>query len=151
MEIHYKSSVWIQIKFHDKLPDREKLIRDLQTGLHPTEMDLPDAEWNVIYDTEEQLTPEENDGQATIEIMEYNANGQWLETTWSNEIKKDPYYELTSNYSLYYGGESILFNTGFKFRLAGFELSKHSNDSPFHYNDDIIRLPNSIVKKVEND
>lgn len=66
----------------------------------------------------------------------------------SKPVIDDKFYELTSKCTIYYGGETLIFNTGTKFKLAGLELSKFGNNSPFHYNDDIIRLPNSIVKKI---
>ena len=80
----------------------------------------------------------------TLEMMDNDFNR-------FTDSSKEIWYRLTSNTAIYHNGESIIFNTGFKFRLAGFELSKHTNYSPFHYNDDIIRLPNSIVKKIENE
>ena len=81
----------MQIKFlDDDEIDREKLIKDLEAGIHPTDMDLEDAEWNVLYDTEEQLTPEDNDGQSTIELMKADDPEGWmLKPIWTNEIKKD--------------------------------------------------------------
>lgn len=66
-------------------------------------------------------------------------------------MNKKIWYELITDYVFYYNEEPIVLSTGFKFRLAGFELSKHSNYSPFHYNSDIIRLPNTIIKKIENE
>ena len=62
---------------------------------------------------------------------------------------KEKYFELTSNFALYYWGKVEPLKTGDVFKLAGFELSKHSDKSPFHYKGDIIRLPNSILKELK--
>lgn len=90
MEIHYKCVVWMQVKFSDEVPDKEQLIKDLETGMHPSNMDFPDAEWNVLYDTEEIFTLEQNKGEATIEIMEPKDNNNgWLQSVWDNSIKNE--------------------------------------------------------------
>ena len=62
--------------------------------------------------------------------------------------KKIPHYKLTSDYVLYYEDKAVLLKRGEVFKLAGLELSKHSTNSPFHYKNDIIRLPNSILTKI---
>lgn len=62
--------------------------------------------------------------------------------------KKAPHYKLTSDYVLYYNDKVIILERDQVFKLAGFELSKHSAKSPFHYENDIIRLPNSILTKL---
>lgn len=59
-----------------------------------------------------------------------------------------PIYELTSDHNIYFRGKSVLLKNGDKFRLAGRKLSSFGDNSPFHYEDDIIRLPNSILKSV---
>ena len=59
-----------------------------------------------------------------------------------------PKYELTSKHVLYFKGKSEILNVGDVFTLAGYELSSFGNTSPFHYQDDIIRLPNSILRKL---
>lgn len=57
-------------------------------------------------------------------------------------------YELTSDHVIYFNGQSVLLKKGDKFNLAGLKLSSFGNNSPFHYEGDIIRLPNSILKLV---
>lgn len=66
----------------------------------------------------------------------------------SYEKKIKPKYQLTSKHVLYFKGKSEILSIGDVFTLAGFELSSFGNTSPFHYMDDIIRLPNKILKKV---
>lgn len=65
-------------------------------------------------------------------------------------VKALPIYQLTSDHIFYYNGEAMLFKRGQKFSLAGLELSKHTNNSPFHFQREIIRLPNSILEKVND-
>jgi hypothetical protein len=57
-------------------------------------------------------------------------------------------YKLTSNYVLYFDGKAEILKTGQVFKLAGIELSKCTSKSPFHYNDEIIRLSNCILEIV---
>jgi len=64
-------------------------------------------------------------------------------------IDRAPKYKLTSRYVLYFKGEAYILNIGDVFTLAGLKLSSYGNKSPFHYNCDIIRLPNSILQKVD--
>ena len=59
-----------------------------------------------------------------------------------------PKYELTDNYYVKFYGGVELFSKGDVLTLAGKELSTFSKTSPFHYKNDIIRLPNSILRKI---
>lgn len=89
MELHYKCTIWMRVKFDEDKLDKDELLRDLKSGIHPVDMDLPDAEWDCMYDTEEQIGPEENDGQETIQLMENDPTGSWLlKPIWHN-VKKD--------------------------------------------------------------
>jgi hypothetical protein len=56
-------------------------------------------------------------------------------------------YRFTSKYVLYYDGKAHIFEIGDTIKLAGFELSKHTSNSPFHFQGDIVRIPNSVVVK----
>ena len=57
-------------------------------------------------------------------------------------------YRFTSKYVLYYYGKAHIFEIGDTIKLAGFELSKHTSNSPFHFQGDIVRIPNSVVEKI---
>jgi hypothetical protein len=57
-------------------------------------------------------------------------------------------YKFTSKYVLWYNGKSYLFDIGDVMHLAGTELSKHTPNSPFHFNNDIVRIPNSVITKA---
>ena len=92
MEIHYKVTTWCKLKFDGDVK-KEDIIKKLEEGYLPLELgydgiipNLVNCEWEAINDTEEYLSPEENDGEATIELMEATERG-WLESIWDNSIK----------------------------------------------------------------
>lgn len=58
------------------------------------------------------------------------------------------YYKLTSGYALYFQGKAEILQKGSEYKLAGLELSSFGDRSPFHYKDDIIRLPHSILEEI---
>lgn len=70
------------------------------------------------------------------------------------EPKRDfgePVYQLTTKVLVYLDGKAKEFNIGDCFTLAGLKLSTQGDHSPFHYNGDIIRLPNSAVKLYDGE
>lgn len=92
MEIHYKCTTWCKLKFDGDV-NKEDIIKKLEEGYLPLEIGydgivpgLENCEWEAINDTEEYLSPEENDNQATIELMEETEEG-YLKSTWDNSIK----------------------------------------------------------------
>ena len=92
MEIHYLCRTWCKLKFDGDVK-KEDIIKKLEEGYLPLEIgydgvipNLINCEWEAINDTEEYLSPEENDGEATIELMEETEQG-WLESIWDNSIK----------------------------------------------------------------
>ncbi len=92
MEIQYKCTTWCKLKFAGNVK-KEDIIKKLEEGYLPLELgydgiipNLVNCEWEAINDTEEYLFPEENDGEATIELMEETERG-WLESIWDNSIK----------------------------------------------------------------
>ena len=93
MEIHYKVTTWCKLKFDGDVK-KEDIIKKLEEGYFPLEIgydgvipNLTNCEWEAINDTEEYLTPEENDGEATIELMEETKEG-CLKSIWDNSIKE---------------------------------------------------------------
>lgn len=93
MELHYKVTAWCKLKFKGNIK-KEDIIKKLEEGYLPLEIgydkivpNLENCEWELINDTDEYLTPEENDGYSTIELMEETEEG-WLESIWDNAIKK---------------------------------------------------------------
>ena len=92
MEIHYKVTTWCKLKFDGNV-QKEDIIKKLEEGYRPLELgydgiipNLVNCEWEAINDTEEYLSPEENDGKVTIELME-ETERSWLESIWDNSIK----------------------------------------------------------------
>ncbi len=92
MEIHYKVTTWAKLKFDGDVK-KEDIIKKLEEGYLPLEIGydgvipgLENCEWEAISDTEEYLAPKENDGSATIELMEETERG-WLKSIWDNSIK----------------------------------------------------------------
>lgn len=92
MEIHYLCRTWCKLKFDGDVK-KEDIIKKLEEGYLPLELGydgvvpgLENCEWEAISDTEEYLSPEENDNQATIELMEETEEG-YLKSTWDNSIK----------------------------------------------------------------
>lgn len=93
MEIHYLCRTWCKLKFDGDVK-KEDIIKKIEEGYLPLELGydgvvpgLENCEWETINDTEEYLSPEENDNQATIELMEYNKDS-YLTSIWDNSIKK---------------------------------------------------------------
>lgn len=94
IELHYKCTTWCKLKLPDST-NKEDLIEKLNEGYLPLELGyndvvkgVQDVEWEVINDTEEYLSPEENDGEATIELMEETERG-WLESIWDNSYESE--------------------------------------------------------------
>ena len=94
MEIHYKCTAWCKLKFDGDVK-KEDIIKKLEEGYLPLELgydgiipELENCEWESINDTEEYLSPKENDGQSTIELMDDDPNSSGLKCIWNNSIKK---------------------------------------------------------------
>ena len=84
MEIHYKCTIWCKLRFYGDVK-KEDIIKKLEEGYLPLELgyadvvpNLENCEWETINDTEEYLTPEENDGYSTIELMEETEKGWYI-------------------------------------------------------------------------
>lgn len=93
MELHYKVTAWCKLKFDGDVK-KEDIIKKLEEGYLPLEIgydkivpNLENCEWELINDTDEYMSTEENDGYSTIELMEETKEG-WLESIWDNSIKK---------------------------------------------------------------
>ena len=93
MEIHYKVTTWCKLKF-DGVFKKEDIIKKLEEGYLPLEIgydkivpNLENCEWELINDTDEYMSTEENDGYSTIELMEETKEG-CLKSIWDNSIKE---------------------------------------------------------------
>lgn len=88
MEIHYKCTIWGRIELDESKITKEEVLNKLQEGLSPNDIGYPDddinSQFSVLYDTEEELSVEDNGGNATIELMEYQEGKVGLQCTWNN-------------------------------------------------------------------
>ena len=73
MEIHYKTTMWCKIILDENKISKEEVLQKLNEGYSPSEIGFNEdinSEWEIIEDTEEFISPNENDGQSTIEVYE---------------------------------------------------------------------------------
>ena len=89
--LDYKHTSWSRLYFKEDT-DMSKIIDKLEQGYLPSELcndpDLGFDEFEQLGDTEEYITPEENDNQPTIEIYENVKNTEfWQECIWDNVNK----------------------------------------------------------------
>ena len=94
MEVHIKTTVWTRLIYPDEVKS-EDIIKEIESGTPPFDLvgieHIPGSEsayYETIYDTEEYITPEENDGQSTIEVVEYLANGN-MKVIWDNSFESE--------------------------------------------------------------
>lgn len=73
MYVDYKVTLWKRIHFNENT-DPKKVIQALEEGGLDDVFDeeLGFVEQEILYDTEEEVTPEENEGCSTIEVYENN-------------------------------------------------------------------------------
>lgn len=83
MEIQYKVTTWCKIKFNGDVNPLD-IIKKFEEGYLPLEVgydgvvpNLKNAEWEAINDTEEYITPSQNEGFPTIEIINDKGNTIW--------------------------------------------------------------------------
>lgn len=69
-KIQYKVTVWNEIELDEKY-SKDEIISHLKDcpSLSPWEL-FEGTQTNTLYETEEVMTVEENDGQETIEVYE---------------------------------------------------------------------------------
>ena len=94
--IDYKATVWGRLEFDDSI-DKDLIIKKLEEGFLPAELcdieELKFKHFHFMDDTEEFITPIENDGESTIELIIND------ETVWDNsfeseiERKRNPPYK----------------------------------------------------------
>lgn len=94
MELHYKCTVWCSIKFNEDV-DKELIIEKLNSGMLPLDVaysheeETGNVEWEVINETEEFISVEENNGESTIELMEYQEGKLGLQCIWDNSFESE--------------------------------------------------------------
>ena len=92
MEIHYKCTCWCKIILPDDA-NKEEIVQKLNAGILPLEIAYDDpnmnVEWETITETEEFVSLEENDGQATIELMDSEEESSKLKCIWDNSFESE--------------------------------------------------------------
>ena len=86
--LDYKATIWGRMFFKD-VADINKVVEKLEQGYLPAELaeeDLGFDYWEIIDDTEEFITPSENDGQSTIEVYE---GDNFQECIWDNSYESE--------------------------------------------------------------
>lgn len=87
--IDIKVTIWQRLHFGDEV-NMQEVIKKLEQGYLPAELcDIPELEFQeceTLFDTEEFITPIENDGQSTIEVYE-GENVQ--ECIWNNSFESN--------------------------------------------------------------
>lgn len=80
--VDVKVTIWNRIEFNDDA-DMQEVIKTIQeVGLDAAcNDDLGFKECSTLYDSEEQIEPKENEGNATIEVYQRDKR------IWSNEGK----------------------------------------------------------------
>ena len=78
--VDIKVTTWQRLHFNDDA-DLKQVIEKLEQGYHPNELFDEDGlgyegTCEVLFDTEEFIRPDENDGQSTIEVWE-DGNVLW--------------------------------------------------------------------------
>lgn len=91
--IDYKCTVWFRVPFEDK--DKEKVLEELQSGSLPTEIVNSDGLYlhlneELIPETFETISVNENEGFSTIEVYENN------KLIWDNSYKTEIENEKTN-------------------------------------------------------
>lgn len=84
--VDYKATIWGRLYF-EKDADMQKIIKKLEEGFLPSELcddeSLKFTYFEHLIDTEEYITPKENNNEPTIEIYE-NSNNECI---WNNKNK----------------------------------------------------------------
>lgn len=90
--LDYKATVWFRIPIRDK-ETLNKVKQKIEKGMLPSELynDLDTerelGQCEILYDTEEFISPSENDGQSTIEI--YSDGDKNTQMIWDNSYKSE--------------------------------------------------------------
>ena len=92
MELHYKATVWCKLKFPDYI-NPEIIVEKLEKGYLPLEVACDndinsDVTWQISEDTEEFLSPSENDGLATIELYKDLNEAPIWDNSFESELKR---------------------------------------------------------------
>ena len=84
MYVDYKVTVWKRVHFNENTSPKEVIQVLEEEGLdYVFDDELGFVEQEILYDTEEEMTPKENEGYPTIEVY---VEGKFVDNLiWSNE------------------------------------------------------------------
>jgi len=89
--VDYKATIWGRLTFSDDA-DMNKVIEKLNDGLLPAEIaceeELKFRTFHFLDDTEEHMTPEENNGCHTIEVYDDDNKMIWDNVNHYNKEKQ---------------------------------------------------------------
>lgn len=93
--VDYLCKVWGRLHFSEDT-DMNKVIEKLEQGYLPSELcddpELGFQEFELLVNSEEYLSPQENQGRQTIEIYDDIDNpNPWQELIWDNVNKRKQY------------------------------------------------------------
>lgn len=101
MYLDYKATIWFRIPIESE-DDLEKIKKKMESGELPSELyndpDLKIGQCEPLYDTEEFISPNENDGQSTIEIFNdpvntFSPTNLVWDNSYESEIKRKEQHE----------------------------------------------------------
>lgn len=78
--VHYKSTIWTELKFECTPIQKEVLLRSLAEDENVYDLTNEDCgfeESETLFDTEEFIPPEENKGYETIQVYDGNSKIIW--------------------------------------------------------------------------
>lgn len=84
MEIHYKTSMWVSISLPDDV-SREEILNRLKNGeSHNNIANDYDCEYIDMYETQDYISLQENNGNPTVELMDSVPGTIGLTSIWDN-------------------------------------------------------------------
>ena len=127
--VDYKATVWGRLHFDDSV-DVNQIIQKLEEGYLPAELcdveELKFKHFHFMDDTEEFITPVENDGQSTIEV--YGDD----ECIWDNSFESELERKRNGMEKMFKKQfvEGVLYNIRSKNKLALIKLVKDTSRNP---------------------
>ena len=77
MNLDFKITVWQRIHLHDDDPHKEEILKHFKEGSVYDIFEMNNYQYETLYDTEEILIPETNNGDPTRDILDDDGNSIW--------------------------------------------------------------------------
>lgn len=92
-----KHTIWERTYLPDNIDIKQVKEELSRTGsVNSIEVIEKEIEYELLYDTMEEMCPEENGGEATIELFEDDGNVLGGKVIWSNKPKEDVFETLSN-------------------------------------------------------